>query len=112
MIRIGLSMAETNIFDRRFGDVAVDFCTLIFCSIFIPFIVPIVCILVIADFVLDIVMLLDPQIRKHRKAIREDIGRIEILFPLSLAAYKHLMARPFLLYCKMIVDFICGKKIE
>ena len=30
MIRIGLSMAETNIFDRRFGDVAVDFCTLIF----------------------------------------------------------------------------------
>ena len=105
-------MAETNIFDRRFGDVAVDFCTLIFCSIFIPFIVPIVCILVIAAFVLDIVMLLDPQIRKHRKAIREDIGRIEILFPLSLAAYKHLMARPFLLYCKMIADFISGKKIE
>ena len=112
-----MHQSEGNIFDRRFGDVMRDFASLAFITFLLPYIIVFSCAIVVGALLLDVVILLhvltcrmfNHEFDKRQSNTGED-GNWLFLF--SKMAFNYCIIEVFSDYCKMIVDFICGKKIE
>ena len=112
-----MQQSEGNIFDRRFGDVMRDFVSLAFITFLLPSLIAFLCIIVVGALLLDVVILLagltnrmfNHEFDKRQSNTGED-GNWVFLF--SKTAFNYCIIKVFSYYCKMIVNFICGKKIE
>lgn len=106
-----------SIFDRTFGNVCIDFLTLAFATLMMPFIIPCVVLIVIGAFLLDAILfvhsMFDREMRRRRKKWLEDNKMLSAKEKyLSAKAFEYWRMEMFSWYFKSIANFLSGRDME
>ena len=106
-----------SIFDRTFGNVCIDFLTLAFATLMMPFIIPCVILIVIGALLLDTIPIVHSMVNREMRRSREEwLEENKMLSAkekyLSAKAFDYWCVKMFSWYFKSIANFLSGRDIE